>query len=252
MTAKQHSIALVTGAAAGIGRATALAFADAGCDVVVADLDGERLESVAQEIQKKGRRALACATDVSDSKSVAALHDSAVAMFGHIDYACNNAGIEGIQGATGDTTIENFDRVISVNLRGVFLCLQAQLRIMAPRKSGAIVNMASVAGLVGFAGLPAYCASKGGVVQLSKTAAIEYAEQGIRINAVCPGAIKTEMIDRITGQDVEAEKQFAALHPMNRMGTAKEIADTVVWLCLPQASFITGQALAVDGGMVAR
>jgi NAD(P)-dependent dehydrogenase (short-subunit alcohol dehydrogenase family) len=252
MTAKQHSVALVTGAAAGIGRATALAFADAGCDVVVADLDGERLESVAKEIQKKGRRALVCVTDVSDPKSVAALHDSAVAMFGHIDYACNNAGIEGIQGPTAETTIENFDRVISVNLRGVFLCLQAQLRIMAPRKSGAIVNMASVAGLVGFAGLPAYCASKGGVVQLSKTAAIEYAEQGIRINAVCPGAIKTEMIDRITGKDAEAETQFAALHPMNRMGTAKEIADTVVWLCLPQASFIAGQALAVDGGMVAR
>jgi NAD(P)-dependent dehydrogenase (short-subunit alcohol dehydrogenase family) len=252
MTAKQHSVALVTGAAAGIGRATALAFADAGCDVVVADLDGERLEGVAKEIEKKGRRALACVTDVSDPKSVAALHDSAVAMFGHIDYACNNAGIEGIQGPTAETTIENFDRVISVNLRGVFLCLQAQLRIMAPRKSGAIVNMASVAGLVGFAGLPAYCASKGGVVQLSKTAAIEYAEQGIRINAVCPGAIKTDMIDRITGKDAEAETQFAALHPMNRMGTAKEIADTVVWLCLPQASFITGQALAVDGGMVAR
>lgn len=252
MTVKQHSIALVTGAAAGIGRATALAFADAGCDVVIADLNSERLHSVAKEIEKKGRRVLACVTDVSDPKSVAALHDAAVASFGHIDYACNNAGIEGIQGATADTTIENFDRVINVNLRGVFLCMQAQLRIMIPRKSGAIVNMASVAGLVGFAGLPAYCASKGGVVQLSKTAAIEYAEQGIRINAVCPGAIKTEMIDRITGKDSEAEMQFAALHPMNRMGTAKEIADTVVWLCLPQASFITGQALAVDGGMVAR
>ena len=252
MTTKQHSIALVTGAAAGIGRATALAFADAGCDVVVADLDGERLREVAKEIEVKGQRALACVTDVSDPKSVTALHDSAVASFGHIDYACNDAGIEGINAPTAETTIENFDRVISVNLRGVFLCMQAQLRVMVPRKSGAIVNIASVAGLVGFAGLPAYCASKGGVVQLSKTAAIEYAEQGIRVNAVCPGAIKTEMIDRLTGHDAEAEAQFAALHPMNRMGTAQEIADTVVWLCFPQASFITGQALAVDGGMIAR
>jgi len=130
--------------------------------------------------------------------------------------------------------------------------MKSQLAIMVKQQSGSIINMASVAGLIGFAGLPAYCASKGGVVQLTKTAALEYAEQGIRINAICPGAIKTEMIDRITGKDPEVEAQFNALHPMNRMGTVEEIANAVVWLSLPGASFITGHALPVDGGMVAR
>ena len=175
-----------------------------------------------------------------------------VGTIGRLDAACNNAGIEGETAPTADCSLENFDHVLSVNLRGLFLCLREQLRIMARQGSGAIVNMASVAGLVGFAGLPAYCASKGGVVQLTKTAALEYAEKGIRLNAVCPGAIKTEMIDRITGRDAAAEKQFAALHLMNRMGTATEIADAVVWLCSPQAGFVTGVALPVDGGMVAR
>ena len=130
--------------------------------------------------------------------------------------------------------------------------MQEQLKIMQKQASGSIVNIASVAGLIGFGGLPAYCASKGGVVQLTKTAALEYATQGIRVNAICPGAIKTEMIDRITHKDPETEKVFDALHPMNRMGTVEEVADTIVWITSPQAGFITGQALAVDGGFVAR
>ena len=166
--------------------------------------------------------------------------------------ACNNAGIEGEQAPTAESSLENFDRVIGINLRGLFVCMQEQLKIMQKQGSGAIVNLASVAGLIGFAGLPAYCASKGGVVQLTKTAALEYATSGIRVNAICPGAIKTEMIDRITHQDPETEKAFDALHPMNRMGTVEEVADTIVWITSPQAGFITGQALAVDGGMVAR
>lgn len=249
---KEHTVALVTGAATGIGLETAQAFARAGCDVVLADRDAERGEAAAKGIEALGRRALFVQTDVSDPDQVAELHRQTMATFERLDVACNNAGLEGDQAATGDATLENFDRVVGVNLRGAFLCLREQLKIMAPRQSGAIVNMASVAGLVGFSGLPAYCASKGGVIQLTKTAALEYATQGIRINAVCPGAIKTEMIDRITHQDPSVEKDFAALHPMNRMGTVQEVAEATVWLCSPGAGFITGHALPVDGGMVAR
>lgn len=246
------SVALVTGAATGIGRETALAFARAGCRVVVSDRDSARGEAVAAEVRALGRDALFVPCDVSLPGQVEHLHRHLMATWGRLDAACNNAGIEGEVAPTADCTLENFDRVIGTNLRGLFLCLREQLRIMQAQASGAIVNMASVAGLVGFGGLPAYCASKGGVVQLTRASALEYAEQGIRVNAICPGAIKTEMIDRITHEDPASERQFAALHPMNRMGTVREVADAVVWLCSPGAGFVTGQALAVDGGLVAR
>lgn len=248
----KDSVALVTGAATGIGLATALAFARAGCDLVLADRDAARGEAAATAVRSLGRRALFVATDVADPEQVERLHREAMTAYGRLDVACNNAGVEGDTAPLAESTIENFDRVIGINLRGVFLCMREQLRIMTRQHQGAIVNMASVAGLVGFAGLPAYCASKGGVIQLTRTAALEYATQGIRVNAICPGAIKTEMIDRITHEDPSAESQFAALHPMNRMGTAAEVADAAVWLCSPQSGFVTGQALAVDGGLVAR
>lgn len=248
----EGSVALVTGAATGIGRETALEFARNGCDVVLADLDRERGEQVADQIRDLDRRAFFVETNVADPDQVLHLHEIAMRDAGRLDAACNNAGIEGEQGPISDCSLENFDRVIGVNLRGVFLCLREQLRIMSRHGGGAIVNLASVAGLVGFAGLPAYCASKGGVVQLSRTAALEYATQGIRVNAVCPGVIQTEMIDRITHQDPATEAEFRHLHPMDRMGTTAEVARTVVWLCSPAASFVTGQALAVDGGLVAR
>lgn len=248
----ENSVALVTGAATGIGLETALAFARAGCRVVVSDRDASRGEAAAAAVRALGRDAVFVPCDVSLPGQVEQLHRQVLAIFGRLDAVCNNAGIEGEQGPTADCSLENFDRVIGINLRGLFLCLREQLRIMQAQGNGAIVNMASVAGLVGFGGLPAYCASKGGVVQLTRAAALEYAEKGIRVNAVCPGAIKTEMIDRITGEDPAVEKQFAALHPMNRMGSVAEVADAVVWLCSPGAGFVTGQALAVDGGLVAR
>lgn len=248
----ENSVALVTGAATGIGLETALAFARAGCRVVLADRDSVRGEAAAGQVRALGRDAVFVACDVADPDAVRALHAAALQAFGRLDAACNNAGIEGEQAPLADCTLANFDRVIGINLRGLFVCMQEQLRIMQAQKAGAIVNMASVAGLVGFAGLPAYCASKGGVVQLTRGAALEYATAGIRVNAVCPGAIKTEMIDRITREEPATEAQFAALHPMMRMGTVREVADAVVWLCSPQAGFVTGQCLAVDGGLVAR
>lgn len=249
----KDSVALVTGAATGIGLATALAFGRAGCRVVVADRDAARGEKAAEAVRAAGGDGSIFVTcDVSDPQQVQALHRRIADHYGRLDAAVNNAGIEGESAPTADCTLENFDRVIGVNLRGVFLCMKEQLKMMAARKQGAIVNMASVAGLVGFAGSPAYCASKGGVIQLTRAAAIEYAESNVRVNAICPGVIATEMIDRFTHKDPATMKAMAAMHPMNRVGTPQEIADTVVFLCSPQASFITGQALAIDGGLVAR
>ncbi len=252
MLLKSDSVALVTGAARGIGRATALAYARAGAHVVVSDIHDEEGEALAEEIQAIGRKSSYVRADVSQESGVRALLDRVRSDFGRLDYACNNAGIEGEKALTMDASVENFDRVIAVNLRGVFLCMRAELPLILDSGGGAIVNMASVAGLVGFPSLPAYCASKGGVVQLTRTSAVEYADQGVRINAVCPGAVQTEMIDRITGKDEEAVHQFEGLHPMGRFGTPEEIADTAVWLCSEGAGFITGQALAADGGLVAR
>lgn len=249
---ENDSVAMVTGGARGIGRAVALAFARAGANVVIADLHDEDGEALAEEIRAMQRDALYVHCDVSDPDSVASLMKAIQERFGRLDHACNNAGIEGKQAPTAESSPENFDRVIAVNLRGVFLCMREELGLMLEGGGGNIVNMASVAALVGFAGLPVYCASKGGVVALTRTAAIEYAEQSIRVNAVCPGAVQTEMIDRITGEDEAVRKQFREMHPMNRLGTPEEIADTVVWLCSKGAGFITGQALPVDGGMVAR
>lgn len=248
----EGKVALVTGGAAGIGRACALAFGREGAHVVVADTDARGGEETVRHVENNGAKAVFVRTDVSAMGEVESLVHQAVQAYGRLDYGCNNAGIEGTTATTADCTPENWERTIAVNLKGVWLCMKFEIPQMQRQGGGAIVNMSSVAGLVGFPGLPAYVASKHGIVGLTKTAALEYATQSIRVNAICPGVIRTAMIDRLTGGNPEVEAQFTALQPVGRMGTPEEIAAAVVWLCSDAASFVTGQAIAVDGGFVAR
>ncbi|HET6915116.1 MAG TPA: SDR family oxidoreductase [Acidimicrobiales bacterium] len=245
-------VAFVTGGSAGIGRAAAMALAAEDAAVVVADVDSARGSEVATEIRDKGGRALFVRTDVSDDAQVAAAIAETVRAFGGLDLAFNNAGIEGAQAITHECTPENWTRTLTVNLTGVWQCMRHEIPAMLKRGGGSIVNNSSVAGLVGFNGIPAYAASKHGILGLTKTAALEYAEQGIRVNAVCPGVIDTEMIERFTGHQPDFEAALLATEPVGRLGRPEEIADAVVWLCSSRASFVTGQAIAVDGGFVAR
>jgi NAD(P)-dependent dehydrogenase (short-subunit alcohol dehydrogenase family) len=249
----RESVALITGGAAGIGRAAARAFAARGARVAIADLKASEGKEVAAAIAREGGQAIFVEADVSQRADVARLLEATLAAFGRLDVAFNNAGIEGTLASTADCTEENFDRTLGVNLKGTWLCMREEIaQMLRQGEGGAIVNMSSVAGLVGFANLPAYVASKHGVIGLTRAAALEYAATGIRINAVCPGVIHTEMIDRVTGRDPAIEKQFVDLEPMGRMGTPEEIADAAVWLASSAASFVTGHALAIDGGLVAR
>ena len=252
MGTMQERVAVVTGASAGIGRDAALAFAREGASVVVADVDGQRGEETAAAVQKLGVDSVFVRTDVADAAEVSCLFRATIDRFGRLDFAFNNAGIEGAQAPTGDCTVENWNRTIAVNLTGVFLCMREEIPRMLATGGGAIVNNSSVAGLVGFAGTPAYTASKHGILGLTKTAALEYATQGIRVNAVCPGVIETEMIARFTHGDAVAAAQMVETEPVGRLGVPSEIADAVVWLCSERSSFVTGHALAVDGGFVAR
>jgi NAD(P)-dependent dehydrogenase (short-subunit alcohol dehydrogenase family) len=220
---------------------------------VAADLDAAGAEAAASAAAVAGAPALAVQVDVADSASVQAMVTAAVARFGRLDAAFNNAGVELEGTATAEADEDLFDRTIAVNLRGVFLCMKHQIRqLLAQGGGGAIVNTASVAGLVGAATMPAYTASKHGVVGLTKAAALEYARRGIRVNAVCPGVVRTPMTERAIAQRPERAAFIDALHPMGRIADAAEIAATALWLCSPAASFVTGQALAVDGGIVAR
>lgn len=246
----KNKVAIVTGGASGIGRATALAFAKKGAKVIVVDWK-ENAETV-DIIKKSGGEALFIKCDVSKLSDVKAMVEKTIATFGRLDYAFNNAGIEGKQGDTQDCSEENFDKTIGVNLKGIWLCMKYEIPEMIKQGKGVIVNCSSVAGLVGFAGLPAYVASKHGVIGLTKTSALECAKLGIRVNAVCPGVIQTPMIDRITGKDKEAIEQFTGLEPVGRFGQPEEIANAVIWMCSDGASFVTGHAMAVDGGFVAQ
>ena len=244
-------VALVTGGSFGIGRATAIAFAKRGARVVVADLVADTENTTVQEIEKCGGTGLFVPCDVSDADQVKQLMEKIVSTYGRLDYAFNNAGIEGDTASTHECTVENWDKTTGVNLKGVWLCMKHEIPHMLKSGKGVIINCASVAGLNGFAGLPAYVASKHGVVGLTKSAALEYAKQQIRINAVCPGVIRTAMIDRVTGKDKEVEKQYTDMEPVGRMGNPEEVAEAVTWLCSDAASFVTGIAMPVDGGFTA-
>jgi len=248
----EGKVVLVTGAGSGIGRESALAFAAAGGRVVVSDVVVGGGEETVAQIKAAGGEATFVRADVSQRADVEALIRQTVETYGRLDCAHNNAGIEGDLAPTCDCTEANWDRTIAVNLKGCWLCMKYEILQMVEQGGGVIVNTSSVAGLVGFLNLPAYVATKHGVAGLTRTAALEYAEQGIRVNAVCPGVINTPMIDRIVAGDAEAEAQFTALEPVGRMGSPAEVAQAVVWLCSDRASFVTGIAMPVDGGFVAQ
>jgi NAD(P)-dependent dehydrogenase (short-subunit alcohol dehydrogenase family) len=241
-----NKVAIVTGGSFGIGKAAAIAFAERGASVVVADWIEDN--QTVQEIKSRGGNGLFIKCDVSDSNDVINMVDTTIKTFGRIDFAVNNAGIEGISAPIHECTEENWDKTIGINLKGIWLCMKYEIPQMLNQGKGAIVNIASVAGLIGFPGLPAYVASKHAVVGLTKTAALENAKQGIRVNAVCPGVIRTAMVDRVTGKDKAVEKQYESMEPVGRMGTPEEVAEAIVWLCSDAASFVTGHAMAVDGG----
>ena len=247
----ENKVALVTGGSFGIGQATAIAFAQRGAKVVVADWLEDKDQETAKRIKAIGGESVFVKCDVSKNDEVQALTDKIMSIYGRLDFAFNNAGIEGISAPTHLCTEENWDRTVGINLKGIWLCMKHQISIMLKQGNGSIVNCASIAGLVGFPGLPAYVASKHAVAGLTKTAALENAKMNIRVNAVCPGVIKTPMVDRMTGKDKVAEKQFENMEPVGRMGQPAEVAEAVIWLCSDGSSFVTGQALAVDGGWVA-
>lgn len=245
-------VALVTGAASGIGRASALAFAREGAKVIVSDVAAPGAEETVRMIAEAGGQARFVRADVSVERDVQALVDAALASYGRLDCAHNNAGVPGADAKTVDYPLADWDRVIAVNLTGVWLCMKHELVAMLRQGSGSIVNTASVAGLQGFARYTAYAASKHGVVGLTKSAALEYAKAGIRINAVCPGYIRTGMTQPMLDRRPGLEERVSAIEPLGRIGRPEEIADAVIWLCSDAASFVTGHAMPVDGGLMAR
>lgn len=247
-----QKVALVTGAASGIGRATAIAFARQGATVVLADHDREKGAQVANEIETFGGLATFIPCDVSKPEEVRHLIEQTVMRFHKLDFAFNNAGIEGEQARTAECHEANWDRVIGINLKGVWLCMKSELPIMARQGGGVIVNCSSVAGMVGFQGFPAYVASKHGVIGLTKTAALEYAHEKVRINAISPGVIQTPMIDRIVLNNEQIRESLYAGEPIGRAGRPEEIAETVLWLCAENSAFVTGATIAVDGGWTAQ
>jgi NAD(P)-dependent dehydrogenase (short-subunit alcohol dehydrogenase family) len=248
----ENKVALVTGAGSGMGLATAQAFAEAGAAVVLADINEQAIRSAAGELVGGGHRALAVRCNVADEAEVAAMVAQTVSTFGRLDAAFNNAGVMPPAVETADASGEDFDRVTAINLRGVWNCMKYELRQMREQGRGAIVNCSSIGGLIGNPGRAIYHASKHGVIGLTKSAALEYAARGIRINAVCPGTIETPMVADMMAKESVTTADFQRDLPIGRLGRPEEIAAAVLWLCSDGASFVIGHALAVDGGYTAR
>lgn len=252
MTQMQGKTAVVTGAARGIGRASALALSRAGAAVCVSDINREGADETARQINEQGGNAIAVACDVTRAEDVAAMVKAAVEAFGRLDAAVNNAGIAGsFDKRLHEADDATFERVLAVNLRGVWHCMKAELKVMLPQARGSIVNIASVAGLIGAPKAAAYTASKHAVIGLAKSAAVDYAKLGVRVNAICPAYTDTAMVQSAIEGDPRMAQIMRRAIPMGRLGEANEIADAVVWLCSDASSFVTGHALALDGGLTA-
>ena len=247
----ENKVALVTGAASGMGLATARAFAEAGAAVALVDVQENAVRSAAEELISAGHKAIAVRCNVADEAEVAAMVEQTVSAFGRLDAAFNNAGVQSPAVETADSTSEEFDRVNAINLRSVWSCMKYELQQMRKQGSGAIVNCSSIGGLIGLPGRAIYHATKHGVIGLTKSAALEYASRGIRINAVCPGTIDTPMVADMLAKEPEVMKEILKEQPIGRLGRPEEIASAVLWLCGPGASFVIGHALAVDGGFTA-
>jgi NAD(P)-dependent dehydrogenase (short-subunit alcohol dehydrogenase family) len=248
-----NKVALVTGAASGLGLATARAFAESGAAVVLADWHETSVRSAVQELTRQGHRALAIRCDISNDVEVEAIVHETVRTFGRLDAAYNNAGVQNVLAETADTSRDDYERVMGINLRGVWSCMKFELQQMRRQGTGSIVNCSSLGGLIGGAERGIYHAAKHGVLGFTKSAALEYAARGIRVNAVCPGLIQTAMSDQMVaaGQG-EALKAMEKMIPMARVGLPEEIAGAVLWLCSDAASYVTGQSLSVDGGFTMR
>jgi NAD(P)-dependent dehydrogenase (short-subunit alcohol dehydrogenase family) len=248
----EGKVALVTGAGSGLGLATAKAFAESGAAVALADANEKAVRSATEEMSARGHKALAIRCDVADDDQVEAMIEQTVAAFGRLDAAYNNAGVQNVVAEAAEATREDFDQVIAINLRGVWSCMKFELRQMFKQGSGAIVNCSSIGGLVAGPKRGSYQASKHGVLGLTKSAALDYAARGIRINAVCPGIIHTSMLDQMMATQADALNAMLQNVPIGRLGRPEEIASAVLWLCSSAASFMVGHALAVDGGYTVR
>ncbi len=249
----EGKVALITGGSSGIGRASALAFARESAKVIIADVNVEDGEETLRMIKEAGGEAIFIKTDVSKAVEVEAMVNKAIETYDRLDYAFNNAGIAGDWDLTADCTEENWDRIIDINLKGIWLGMKYEIPQILKQGGGSIVNTSSGWGLVGTAdGAPAYVASKHGIIGLTKAAALEYAKDGLRVNAVCPGSIRTPLLESLFREDPEFEALVISRHPMGRIGMLDEVAEAVMWLCSDAASFVTGHAMAVDGGYVAQ